>query len=105
GRNGDANMAPYEAAKDGTAGFMRSIAREVRRYNITANCVALATVVTAALDQYDEDTPETRNQKERAVSDETIRRRGQPENVAGMVIYLASPLASWITGQTYPVNG
>ncbi len=32
-------------------------------------------------------------------------RRGEPEDVASMVTYLASPLASWITGQTYPVNG
>jgi 3-oxoacyl-[acyl-carrier protein] reductase len=34
-----------------------------------------------------------------------IRRRGQPEDAAGIVTYLASPDASWITGQTYPVNG
>ena len=34
-----------------------------------------------------------------------IRRLGEPEDVACMVAFLASPLASWITGQTYPVNG
>jgi 3-oxoacyl-[acyl-carrier protein] reductase len=34
-----------------------------------------------------------------------IRRRGQPEDAAGIITYLASPSASWITGQTYPVNG
>jgi NAD(P)-dependent dehydrogenase (short-subunit alcohol dehydrogenase family) len=34
-----------------------------------------------------------------------IRRHGLPEDVAGLVTFLASPLASWITGQTYAVNG
>jgi 3-oxoacyl-[acyl-carrier protein] reductase len=34
-----------------------------------------------------------------------IRRHGLPEDIAGLVAFLASPLASWITGQTYPVNG
>ena len=34
-----------------------------------------------------------------------IRRRGQPDDVAGLVTYLASPLAEWITGQTYALNG
>jgi 3-oxoacyl-[acyl-carrier protein] reductase len=34
-----------------------------------------------------------------------IRRQGEPEDAAGMVAFLASPLASWITGQTIPVNG
>ena len=34
-----------------------------------------------------------------------VRRRGQPDDVAAMVSFLASDLSSWITGQTYPVNG
>jgi NAD(P)-dependent dehydrogenase (short-subunit alcohol dehydrogenase family) len=34
-----------------------------------------------------------------------IRRAGRPEDVANMVLYLASDASSWITGQTYPVNG
>jgi 3-oxoacyl-[acyl-carrier protein] reductase len=34
-----------------------------------------------------------------------IRRPGEPEDVAGLALYLASPMASWITGQTYPLNG
>ena len=34
-----------------------------------------------------------------------IRRRGEPEEVAGLVAYLASPLGAWVSGQTYPVNG
>jgi 3-oxoacyl-[acyl-carrier protein] reductase len=34
-----------------------------------------------------------------------IRRPGEPEDVANMILYLSSDAASWITGQTYPVNG
>jgi 3-oxoacyl-[acyl-carrier protein] reductase len=34
-----------------------------------------------------------------------IRRRGLPSDIAGMTVFLASPQAEWITGQTYPVNG
>ncbi len=44
GRYGDANLAPYAAAKAGAAGFSRSVAREVGRYGVTVNCVALATI-------------------------------------------------------------
>jgi NAD(P)-dependent dehydrogenase (short-subunit alcohol dehydrogenase family) len=102
GRFGDQNLAVYAAAKAGAAGFSRSIAREVGRYNITVNCVALGTILPpgadAEADQVDE---RTRNMLRTYV----IRRRGVPEDVAAMVTFLTGPQASWITGQTYPVNG
>ena len=106
GRYGDANLAPYAAAKAGAAGFCRSIAREVGRYGITVNCVALGTINTpttagARGDAAPAASPKTDEQLKKYI----IRRRGEPEDVAGLVAYLASPLASWITGQTYPVNG
>jgi 3-oxoacyl-[acyl-carrier protein] reductase len=40
-----------------------------------------------------------------ALKSYVIRRRGEPEDVAGMVTYLVSPMAEWVTGQTIPVNG
>jgi NAD(P)-dependent dehydrogenase (short-subunit alcohol dehydrogenase family) len=101
GRYGDAKLAPYAAAKAGAAGFSRSVAREVGRHNITVTCVSLGTIVT----------PSTRGPKQdpeaekAALKPYVIRRRGQPEDVAGLVTYLASPLAEWVTGQTYPMNG
>ena len=123
GRFGDAYLAPYAAAKAGAAGFCRSVAREVGRHGITVNCVSLGTVRTTAavavdgtdpdLDpDTDPDQPSRRGGHDDA--DEAMRRRlrryiirrpGEPADVAAMVAYLASPLASWITGQTYPVNG
>jgi 3-oxoacyl-[acyl-carrier protein] reductase len=100
GRYGDANLAPYAAAKAGAAGFSRSVAREVGRYGVTVNCVALATIRPP-----DEPADELSEVTKRQLSHYIIRRKGEPEDVANMVTFLASPLASWITGQTYPVNG
>ena len=118
GRFGDAYLAPYAAAKAGAAGFCRSVAREVGRHGITVNCVSLGTVRTPAAaggstepDQPDHpDHPDHASDADdeatrRRLSRYVIRRPGEPADVAAMVTYLASPLASWITGQTYPVNG
>jgi NAD(P)-dependent dehydrogenase (short-subunit alcohol dehydrogenase family) len=99
-RRGDANLAPYAAAKAGAAGFCRSVAREVGRHRITVNCVALATVDTSAGGR-----SMPADEKEKRLRQYGIRRFGEPDEVAGMVIFLASPLAAWITGQTYAVNG
>ena len=43
--------------------------------------------------------------EKRALSQYVIRRLGEPEDPAGMILFLCSDAASWITGQTYPVNG
>jgi 3-oxoacyl-[acyl-carrier protein] reductase len=104
GRFGDQNLAAYAASKAGAAGFSRSVAREVGRYGITVNCVALGTINTPTANREGqlELTPEERKKR---FGGYIIRRAGEPEDVAGMVTYLASPLTSWITGQTYPVNG
>jgi 3-oxoacyl-[acyl-carrier protein] reductase len=132
GRFGDAYLAPYAAAKAGAAGFCRSVAREVGRHGITVNCVSLATVrtpTTTGSNEPDEpneldapnesdapDPPDPPNEPSepdhrngeaarRRLGQYIIRRHGEPADVAAMVTYLASPLTSWITGQTYPVNG
>jgi NAD(P)-dependent dehydrogenase (short-subunit alcohol dehydrogenase family) len=114
GRLGDAYLAPYAAAKAGAAGFCRSVAREVGRHGITVNCVSLGTVRTPAatassepepLDHPDHPADAANEAMRRRLSRYIIRRPGEPADVAAMVTYLASPLASWITGQTYPVNG
>ncbi|MGH9248421.1 MAG: SDR family NAD(P)-dependent oxidoreductase [Acidimicrobiales bacterium] len=118
GRFGDAYLAPYAAAKAGAAGFCRSVAREVGRHGITVNCVSLGTVRTpTATGSNEPDAPDEPGDQNGEPGDQNgeaessrlgqyiIRRRGEPADVAAMVTYLASPLASWITGQTYPVNG
>lgn len=104
-RYGDAFLAPYAAAKAGASGFCRSIAREVGRYNITVNCVALGTIRTPTTSRPDADSPENVEREKQQLKKYIIRRKGEPEDVAGLVGFLAGPAASWITGQTYPVNG
>jgi len=97
GRIGEPGMAAYCAAKAGAAGFARGVAREVGRYQITVNNVALGSMTT----------PETagRPADDPAVNRYIVRRFGEPEDAAGMVLYLASRLSSWVTGQTIAVNG
>jgi 3-oxoacyl-[acyl-carrier protein] reductase len=104
-RHGEAKLAPYAAAKAGAAGFSRSIAREVGRYGITVNCVSLGNIATPATAPPPPETEEQHERERAFLRPYVIRRRGQPDDVAGMVAYLASPLAEWVTGQTYAVNG
>jgi 3-oxoacyl-[acyl-carrier protein] reductase len=107
GRYGNAKLAPYAAAKAGAAGFSRSVAREVGRHGITVNCVSLGNIATPATAPSADvaESPEAEARERAFLQPYVIRRRGQPDDVAGLVTYLASPLASWITGQTYAVNG
>lgn len=101
GRVGEAGYALYSGAKAGAAGFMRAFAKELGRYMTTANCVSLASIETAALAARNADPDYVKKKLARYV----IRRQGRPEDAAGAVAFLASDAASWITGQTLPVNG
>jgi len=102
-RTGESHMAAYSAAKAGAAGFCRSVAHEVARHGITVNNIALGTMRTPVSASMWDD-PDNPRAKE-LMKHYLIRRPGEPEDVAGMALYLASPMSSWITGQTYPVNG
>ncbi|HUZ09450.1 MAG TPA: SDR family oxidoreductase [Acidimicrobiales bacterium] len=104
-RWGEPYMGAYAAAKAGAAGFSRSVAREVGRHGITANCVALGSIDPSEGPAEAEATPEEADRLHKQLRGYIIRRRGRPEDVSGLVTFLVSPLASWITGQTYPVNG
>ena len=104
-RNGEAKLSPYAAAKAGAAGFSRSIARDVGRHGITVNCISLGNIATPATAPPPPETPEEHAREKAFLRPYVIRRRGQPDDVAGLVTYLASPLAEWVTGQTYAMNG
>ena len=97
-------MAAYSAAKAGAAGFTRAIASEVARHGVTANNIALGTMRTPATDAFWDD-PAMASQQKALMASYLVRRPGDPDDVAWMVATLASPRASWITGQTIPVNG
>src|SRR4051794_31342367 len=103
-RTGDAQMAAYCAAKAGAAGFSRAIAREVARHSITVNSIALGTMRTPVTAAFWDDATRADEQKA-LMSGYLVRRPGEPDDAAWMVATLASPRASWVTGQTIPVNG
>lgn len=102
GRVGETGLEIYSGAKAGAAGFMRAIARSLGRYNINANCVAIAATLTPPIKARLEADPE---RYKKIMSKYVIRRPGAPEDIANMVLFLSSGASSWITGQTYPVNG
>ncbi|MFO7169727.1 MAG: 3-oxoacyl-[acyl-carrier-protein] reductase [Chloroflexota bacterium] len=96
---GNPGQANYAAAKAGIVGFTKSVAREMASRNITVNAVApgyIETDLTGVLDD-----------KVRAAILETIPlgRLGTPADVAGLVCFLASDAAAYITGQTMAVDG
>ena len=99
GQSGNPGQANYAASKAGLMGFTKSLAQEVASRGITVNVVApgmIETDMTAALDE-----------RAQAALKERIPmgRLGSPEEVAGVVRFLASDEASYITGQVIGVNG
>jgi 2-hydroxycyclohexanecarboxyl-CoA dehydrogenase len=99
---GDTGLEVYAGAKAGAAGFMRGAARALGRFGITANSVSIATTVTPATEGRMNADPEL---VKKMMGNYVIRRPGQPSDIASMVLFLASDASSWITGQTYGVNG
>jgi 3-oxoacyl-[acyl-carrier protein] reductase len=96
---GDLMRAAYSASKAGLFGLAKTAARELAASRVTVNAVApgiIATDMTA-------DIPETRRIKQLASI--PMARFGTPEEVAGVVRFLASDDAAWITGQTVCVDG
>ncbi len=103
GRTGDKFLAAYSAAKAGAAGLSRALALENGQYGITVNNISLGTMRTPLTEQLwaSPEEPAAKAMMQRYA----IRRPGLPDDVAPLAVFLASDHGSWITGQTYPVNG
>jgi 3-oxoacyl-[acyl-carrier protein] reductase len=99
GSSGNAGQTNYAAAKAGLAGFARALAREVGSRNITVNTIAPGFIDT----DMTRELPETARTK--LLEGIPLGRLGQPEEIAAAVSFLASPAASYITGETLHVNG
>jgi 3-oxoacyl-[acyl-carrier protein] reductase len=99
GQTGNFGQANYAVTKGGLIAFTMTIAREVARKGVTVNAVAPGFI----------ETDMTKDLSEAALSAVTamtpVGRLGKPEEVAAAVLFLASPQASYITGQVIPVNG
>ena len=96
---GNKGQVNYAASKAGLIGMTKSIAKELASRNILANVVApgfIATDMTAAM------TPEAQAALSAGIP---LERLGTPEDIAGMVVVLASDLTSYVTGQVFVVDG
>ena len=99
--HGNPGQANYSAAKAGVVGLTKSVAKELGRHGITANVVAPGLTDTRSLREL-----ETFGQiAERAIRDNSVKRIGQPSDVAAAVLYLASPEAGFLTGEVIHVSG
>ena len=99
GASGNPGQANYAAAKAGVAGMTRAMARELGSRNITVNCVApgfIETDMTAGLGE---------EQQKALLGQIPLGHLGKPADIAHAVAYLASPGASYVTGQEMHVNG
>lgn len=99
GATGNPGQANYAASKAGMVGMTKSIAYEVASRGITVNAVAPGFIETAMTDKLTDD------QKTGILGQIPTGRMGTPEEIAGAVLYLASPEAAYVTGTTLHVNG
>src|SRR5882724_10965948 len=86
-----------------TVGLTRSLAKELARHGIRANCVSLALVQTDSLEAHAGGADDERMKK--ILAQYPLRRVGRPDDVTPMILLLASPLSGWTTGQVVSVNG
>lgn len=100
-RVGEPGMSVYSAAKAGLMGLTKSVAREVGRAGVRVNGVAPGTTDTPGSAAFIEAAGGT----EKLARAYPLGRIGQPEDIAGAVLFLVSPLSSWMTGQILSVSG
>ncbi len=99
GVSGNAGQANYSASKAGIIGFTKSIAKELGSRNIRSNAIAPGFIITDMTAKIPEDA---RKAWEAQIP---MRRGGQPEEVAKVAVFLASDLASYVSGQVIHVCG
>lgn len=97
--SGAAGQANYAASKAGLIGFARSVAREIGSRNITVNVVAPGFIETDMTAQLSDE------RRGEVLAQVPLKRFGLPEEVAGVVRWLASPDAGYVTGSVVPVDG
>ncbi len=99
GERGNIGQANYAASKSGQFGLTMSLALELANKGITVNCVAPGFIETEMTDAVPAEI------MDRIVQTIPMRRLGQPDEVARVVVFLAEPASSYITGQIYSING
>ena len=96
---GNAGQANYSASKAGLIGFTKTIAKELASRGIRSNAVAPGFIQTPMTDKL---SPEAKKMQTDFIA---LKRLGLPEDVANVVLFLASDLSSYVTGQVIAVDG
>ncbi len=99
GMMGNVGQANYAAAKAGLIGLTKTAARELAARGITCNAIAPGFITTDMTQQL------TDKQRVAIIGTIPLKRMGQPEDVAHLAVFLASPLAAYITGEVIKVDG
>jgi 2-hydroxycyclohexanecarboxyl-CoA dehydrogenase len=102
GRVGSSGEAVYAACKGGMIAFTKTLARELARNGVTLNVVCPGPTETPLFDNFRAASPSIGDALARAIP---LRRLGQPDDYAGMIAFLLSDDAGYITGQTISVSG
>jgi len=96
---GETEFADYGASKAALVNLTRSIARACAKDNIVASCVAPGFIETEMA------KPELEKHREEILSQIPLRRVGSVDDVAGVILFLASPMADYLNGVTIDING
>ena len=99
GMMGNVGQANYAAAKAGLIGLTKTAARELAARGITCNAIAPGFITTDMTQQL------TDKQRVAIIGTIPLKRMGQPEDIAHLAVFLASPLAAYITGEVIKVDG
>ena len=99
GMMGNVGQANYAAAKAGLIGLTKTAARELAARGITCNAIAQGFITTDMTQQL------TDKQRVAIIGTIPLKRMGQPEDIAHLAVFLASPLAAYITGEVIKVDG
>jgi len=102
---GIGGLSAYVATKSAVIGFTRSIAREAGEHGITANVIMPGLIATDHVLTMFDDELATNVFFDETIAQQCIKRRGQPEDIAHGIAYLASREASFVTGETLYVGG
>jgi len=96
---GNPGQTNYAASKAGLIGFSKALAKEVASRNIAVNCVAPGFIETHMTDFLQGE------KKDKLLETIPMKRMGKAEEIANLVLFLASPLASYMTGQVFTIDG
>jgi len=105
GRGGSSGESVYSACKAGVIAFMKTLAREHSRNNITFNTVCPGVTETAMLENFMEAAGDKEKLRTAFAKAVPLGRLGRPDDLPGAIVFLSSDDAAFITGQTISVSG